>query len=168
MAAVWVGIGSNIGREVNVASGLAALEREFGALRVSPIYRAAAVGMAGDEFYNLVAGFRTELAPADLVGVLHRIEAEHGRRRDPAAGRCLSRTLDIDLLLYDDLVRHDEAVDVPRADILRYAFVLRPLADVAGAERHPETGATFAELWAAFDRSGDDLEPVGPGHGVPA
>lgn len=168
MASVWVGIGSNIGREANVASGLAALEREFGALRVSPIYRAAAVGMDGAEFYNLVAGFSTDLPPTDLVAVLHRIEAEHGRRREPGTSRYLARTLDIDLLLYDDLVCHDGVIDVPRGDILRHAFVLRPLADVAGDARHPETGATYAELWAAFDRTGDDLRPVTPDTGVNA
>ncbi len=168
MAAIWVGIGSNIEREANVASGLAALAREFGALQVSPVYAAAAVGMEGAEFHNLVAGFRTALTPEDLLAVLHRIEAEHGRRRDPGASRYLARTLDIDLLLYDDLVRHDGVVDVPRGDILRYAFVLRPLADIAGAQRHPETGATYAELWAGFERAGEDLRQVAPGDGVPA
>lgn len=149
MTRVLVAVGSNVDRERNVSSGLAALEKHFGPIRRSPVYRSTAVGFEGPDFHNLVVAFEAEESPEAVVRVLHAIEDLHGRRRNGA--RFAPRTLDLDVLLYGDLVRHDETLDIPREEITRHAFVLRPLADLAPCERHPELGVTFAELWASFD-----------------
>ncbi len=149
MARVYVSVGSNIDRDRNVAAALGSLRREFGQLQQSTIYETEAVGFEGDPFYNLVVGFDTELSPRDVARVLHRIEDEHGRQR--TGGKFSARTLDLDLLLYDDLLLDEDDLKLPRPEILEYAFVLRPLAEIAGELRHPLAGFSFAALWDAFD-----------------
>ncbi len=156
--AVYVSIGSNVDRARNVRGALAALEAAFGALRVSPVYEGPAVGFDGPPFYNLVVGFETRQPPEAVVEALRRIEAQHGRRR--GRRRFADRSLDLDILLYGDLVRHDQGLDLPRGEITRHAYVLRPLADLAGHLRHPESGRTFAELWSQFDPAAEDLRRV--------
>jgi 2-amino-4-hydroxy-6-hydroxymethyldihydropteridine diphosphokinase len=158
MARVFVGIGSNIDREHNIGRGLALMRRHFGELLLSGVYRTKAVGFEGEDFFNLVAGFDTELAPDTVVRLLRAIETTHDRSRSPS--RFSARSLDLDLLLYGDLVRHDGVVDVPRADIVKYAFVLEPLAEIAADLCHPETGERFADLWARFDRGAIASRPA--------
>jgi len=148
MAWVWVSIGSNIEREKHVLAALQGLSEQFGRLRVSPVYETPAEGFDGDPFYNLVAGFETELPPEDLHGLLRRIEDANGRRR--GAVKFSARTLDIDVLTYGDEITDAGGKHLPRDEITRYAFVLKPLADVAGGERHPELGQTYAELWDRY------------------
>ena len=126
---------------------------------VSPIYESEAVGFSGDNFLNLVVGITTRLPPRQLADRLREIEAQHGRVR--GAEKFSSRTLDIDLLTFGEAVVDEKGLQLPRDEILRYAFVLRPLADVAPQERHPQSGRSYGELWAEFDQSGQKLWPVG-------
>ncbi len=157
MARVYVSIGSNIDRERSVRQGVAGLREAFGPLTLSPVYETAAVGFEGDDFYNLVAGFDTGLSPQEVAGRLRAIEDATGR--DRSQPRFSPRTLDLDLLLYDDAVLREQGLRIPRDEILKYAFVLKPLADIAGGLRHPECGETYAALWARFE--GDrGLRPV--------
>lgn len=158
MTRVYVSIGSNLDRRRNVRSALAALARAFGRLAVSPVYESEAVGFEGPPFYNLVVGFDTDRPLEGVAEILRAIEEAHGRRR--VGPRFADRSLDLDLLLYGDLVRHDGRFDIPRPEITREAYVLRPLADIAGAARHPESGATFAELWEALRARTGDLRTV--------
>lgn len=158
MARVHVGIGSNIDRARNIAAGLAALADAFGPLTVSTVYESEAVGFSSDNFFNLVAGFDTAAVPEQVQATLRAIEQRFGRQRGGA--RFAPRTLDIDLLLYNGLVRNDGDINVPREDVTRFAFVLRPLAEIAGDLRHPVTGARYADLWAAFDQASQALWPV--------
>lgn len=144
MPQVYVSIGSNVERERHVRAAVHALRRAFGALATSPVYRTPADGFDGDDFYNLVAGFDTGASLEELRAQLGAIEAAHGRRRD--GPRWGPRTLDIDILLYGNLVRHDADFDVPRAD-LALPYVLGPLAALAPELVHPETGEPFADLW---------------------
>jgi 2-amino-4-hydroxy-6-hydroxymethyldihydropteridine diphosphokinase len=158
MARVYVSIGSNIGREQNIRSGVAELRAGFGELILSSVYESEAVGFAGDSFYNLVAGFDTALAPQQVAEQLRAIEERHGRVRN--GPRFSSRTLDIDLLLYDDLVLHEGKLDIPRDEITRNAFVLWPLAEIAPQLKHPELGTSYAVLWESFDKASQPLWPV--------
>lgn len=158
MTEVFVGVGSNVGRERHIRRGLSALRQSFGELRVSPVYESAAVGFRGSPFYNLVVSFDSKLPPIELVSTLHRIEQACGRR--PDAPKFAPRPLDLDLLLYGDLVIDAGRLRLPRPDILQYGFALRPLADLAPELRHPVLGRRYAELWAEFDGEGRDLRVV--------
>jgi 2-amino-4-hydroxy-6-hydroxymethyldihydropteridine diphosphokinase len=150
MTQVCIGIGSNIEPQQNIAAALTELRGRYGSLRLSPVYDSAPVGFTGERFWNLVAVFDTNDPATAVQDTLHAIESRHGRER--GVRRFGPRTLDLDLLLYGDLVRHDGVLDLPRPEIRRYAFVLRPLADLAPAIRDPESGKTFRQLW-------DDLRP---------
>lgn len=158
MARVYVGLGSNIERERNLRAAVRALREHFGSLILSPVYESRPIGFEGENFYNLVATVDTAETPETVVAVLHAIEQHLGRRR--GATRYLSRTIDLDLLLYDNLVREDPGLWLPRSEILEYACVLRPLADLAPQRRHPQTGETYAEMWARFDQTAQPLTLV--------
>ena len=158
MARVYVGVGSNIDKESSIRSGIQALREAFGELVVSTVYRSAALGFRGADFYNLTVGFDTALSPQDTAALLRDIEARHGRLQ--AEKGLVSRTLDLDLLLYDDLVLQTPVVRLPREDIVKYAHVLRPLAEIAGDTVHPVLRHSIASLWANFDREKQHLEPV--------
>jgi 2-amino-4-hydroxy-6-hydroxymethyldihydropteridine diphosphokinase len=158
MTRVYVGIGSNIDRDKYIRAGVGLLADAFGKLSLSPVYESPAYGFEGDNFYNLVAGFDTTLDLQSLATRLRDIEYACGREWH--TGRFMPRTLDVDLLLYGDLVRHDEKFDLPRKDIVHYAFVLCPLAEIAVAERHPELGRTYAELWQEVAADKRQLQPV--------
>lgn len=155
MTQVYVGLGSNIERDANVRGGIGALKKRFGDLVISSVYESPAYGFEGDNFYNLVVGFDTELSVKGLTGVLRDIEYAFGRQHGEQP--FISRTLDLDLLIYNDLIRHDENFDLPREDIMRYSFTLCPLAEIAGEKHHPETGQSFSDLWQVFDKRGQDL-----------
>ena len=158
MAKVFIGVGSNINREQNIRSAIALLRVRFGELLLSPVYESEAVGFEGENFYNLVVALESDLEPQQLTRVLHEIETECGRERN--SRRFAPRILDLDLLLYDDYVSDREDLHVPREDIITYAFVLRPLADIAGDLHHPVTGVSYRELWQAFDSSVQSLWPA--------
>lgn len=140
MPEVFVGLGSNIEPGRNLRWALTALERHFGTLLCSGVYRSPAYGFAGPEFLNMVVGFDTALDVDAVEAVLS--ELENARGRDPA-DRSGSRTLDLDLLLAGGRV--DPLRRLPRADVLRYPFVLAPLAEIAPDLVHPVTGIAMAQ-----------------------
>lgn len=148
MTRVYLSLGSNIDRARNIASAVATLRTLYGPLTVSSVYETEAVGFEGDAFFNLVLGFDTGATPGSVAGTLRDIEHQHGRVR--GGEKFAARTLDIDLLTWGDDVLRDQGLNVPRDEILKYAFVLGPLAEVAPDDRHPELGRSFAELWAEF------------------
>jgi len=159
MPRVWVSIGSNVDRERHVRGSVEELRARFGELVVSPVYESRAVGSGeAPPFYNLVVGFDTRESVDTLAACFREIEHAHGRRR--SSDKFAPRTLDVDLLIYGGLVLRMDGLEIPRGEITRYAFVLRPLADVAGQERHPVLGRTYAELWEAFDAGEQPLWPV--------
>jgi 2-amino-4-hydroxy-6-hydroxymethyldihydropteridine diphosphokinase len=158
MPRCWLSIGSNQDREASIRGAVADLVDAFGRLILSRVYESPAEGFAGEPFLNLVAGIETDLGVADIDGILRRIEDAHGRVR--GQDRFAPRTLDIDLLTYGDLVGTRDGRELPRDEILHYAFVLGPLAEVAPREVHPGTGLTYGVLWSRFDRPGQTLTPV--------
>ena len=158
MARVYVSLGSNIERERHIRAALDALEGRYGRLEVSQVYESEAVGFEGDPFYNLVVAFDTDEDPVALDQALHAIEAANGR--DRKAPKFSARTLDLDLLLYGDAVVDSGRLQLPRDEITRYAFVLLPLAEIAGEARHPLSGESYRALWAGFDAGDQRLWPV--------
>ena len=158
MPRIYLSLGSNVDPEANLRRAVASLREHYGELDLSPVYRNAAVGFVGDDFLNLVAGLDSD---DSIEAIAARIEAIHAAAgRDRSQARFSSRTLDIDLLTWGDCVTEDGPVVLPRADILRYAFVLKPLADLAPNDRHPQTGQSYAELWAEMAREPNDLRRV--------
>jgi len=158
MSWVYVSLGSNIEREANTRAGVATLQAEYGDCLLSSVYESEAVGFEGDVFYNMVVAFQTEQNVQQVADTLHRIENEHGRNRN--SPKFSSRTLDLDLLLYDDKVINENGLQIPRDEILKYAFVLWPLAEVAPDLKHPQVDKTYAMLWFEFDKSKENLKPV--------
>ena len=158
MLRVYLGIGSNVAREANIAGALELLRERFAPLTVSPVYESKAVGFDGPSFHNLVVGFDTDLDLLALHGALSEVEHRHGRR--PETPRYAPRPLDLDILLYGNRVFRTNGIEVPRRDILEYAFVLRPLADIAPDLRHPANGRRIADLWQAFDQTAQPLWPI--------
>ena len=158
MERVYLSLGSNIGRHQHITAALDALHTMYGHLLISTVYESVAVGFTGDPFLNLVVGIDTAQSVAALSTQLHQIEADNGRRRD--GPKFSARTLDIDILTYGD---HNEVIDgivLPREEILRHAFVLLPMSELAPAEKHPGLQRSYAELWHDFDAGDQQLWPV--------
>jgi 2-amino-4-hydroxy-6-hydroxymethyldihydropteridine diphosphokinase len=155
MARVYLSLGSNQEPHRYLRVALDELRTRFGKLDVSPAYRSAAVGFDGADFINLAVGMDTDLSPLALNDWLHALEDRHGRRRD--VPRYADRTLDVDIVLYDDLVTQGPGhLDIPRKE-LKHAFVLKPMVDIAPELRHPVNGRTMAQLWAAFPVESEPL-----------
>lgn len=148
MPRIFVSIGSNIEPDKNLRAAVGALGDAYGALTLSRVYESAPQGFSGDNFYNLVVGFDSAESVEAVKARLDAIEDAHGRARGDR--RFVSRTLDLDLLLYGDAVLHHGGIDLPRADIREYAFVLAPLAEIAPGLRHPETGESYKTMWNNF------------------
>ena len=153
MARVYISIGSNIEKEKNISTSVHALQKHFGEMDISNVYETKAVGFDGDDFHNLVVGFDTTQTPLEIGKILKQIETDHDRTRGKEQFE--SRTLDLDQLLYGDLVMQMEGVNIPHPDILRYNFVLKPLAELAGDTIHPEEEKTIQELWEQHEENGE-------------
>jgi 2-amino-4-hydroxy-6-hydroxymethyldihydropteridine diphosphokinase len=158
MPQVYVAAGSNIEPERHLAIAARELERQFPAVRFSPWYRNTAVGFEGEDFINFVAGFPTELAVGEVLTRLHAIEALCGRHRE--AARWAPRSMDLDVLLYGDLISQEPHLKLPRPDLLKRAYMLGPLAALAPDLVHPTERQTIGELWRRFDRAGHPLVEV--------
>jgi 2-amino-4-hydroxy-6-hydroxymethyldihydropteridine diphosphokinase len=152
---VFLGLGSNLDREKNIRAGLLALKNSFGDLKISSIYESESVGFKGSNFYNLVVSLQTDLAIAELLETLKKIEDENGRVR--IGPKYSPRTLDIDILTYGDFVGEEAGVGLPRAEITENAFVLLPLAELAPYDLHPALKKSYTELWASYDQNAQVL-----------
>ncbi|MFN3785725.1 MAG: 2-amino-4-hydroxy-6-hydroxymethyldihydropteridine diphosphokinase [Thiothrix sp.] len=157
MAQAYVSLGSNIEPHRHLCACLQDLRRDFANLHISSVYKSPAVGFVGEAFLNLVVGFTTELTPDALSAYLHTLENRHGRIR--TANKFAPRSLDADLLLYDQLNLQPEH-NLPHQDILTYPFVLYPLAEIAPTVIYPNTQQTIAELAQASTLSRAEMSPV--------
>ncbi|MEW5507873.1 2-amino-4-hydroxy-6-hydroxymethyldihydropteridine diphosphokinase [Pseudomonas antarctica] len=140
---VYLGLGSNIERERHLRAGLDALASFLTDVRCSPVFESQPVGIKSGPFFNLVVSAYTDLPLMELDRRLKFIEADNGRYAPDRKGL----PLDIDVLLYGELVGNFDGLILPRAEILKNAFVLWPLSLMAPERVHPEVSKTLAELW---------------------
>ncbi len=158
MAQICVSLGSNIDRERHIRQALALLQQRYGDLTISPVYQTASVGFEGEDFLNLVVKFNSNEAVKEVVQALKQIEDHMGR--DRSLPKFSARSIDLDLLTYDKLVVDEDGVQIPRREILKNAFVLKPLSDIMGDDQHPEVGKTYAQLWDEMKGSADRIENI--------
>jgi len=159
MARVYLSLGSNIEAEQHIRSAINVLHERYNDMIVSTIFESEAVGFEGDNFLNLVVGFDTLEDVHELDEAMSEIENAHGRLRGMGE-KFAARTLDIDLLMYDDLVLEGEDLQLPRYEIDKYAFVLLPLSEIAPELIHPVIGLSMEEMWQMFDKTGQGLWAV--------
>jgi len=157
MSLVYISLGSNINRDHYVTQGLNALSCHFGPLTLSSLFESEAVGFSGTSFYNMVIAVETNQTVEQVAKILRDIEYNNGRAVD--AKKFSPRTLDLDLLLFDDLIL-THPVQIPRDEITVNAFVLWPLAEVAPNLFHPIIKQTYAQLWQAYDKNSQQLRKV--------
>lgn len=147
MRRFFLGLGSNLGdREHNLAQAVCLLARTPGVLvrRRSSLYESAPVGPDQPDFLNAALEVETELTPVQLLEVVKRIERELGRTPGPRWG---PRTLDIDLLLADEIVAEPQ-LQVPHLELHKRAFALIPLCELAPEASHPVLGRDLRTLLA--------------------
>jgi 2-amino-4-hydroxy-6-hydroxymethyldihydropteridine diphosphokinase len=149
MTHVVLSVGSNIEREKNTRYAIDHITAKYGQLEISPIYETSSVGFDGPPFYNLIVGFHSGDGLPEIIETLREIEYGAGRIRGPKS--FASRILDIDVVLYGDQNFRDDGVNVPRDEIEKYAYVLKPLANIYPDMIHPLLGISFHELWQNFD-----------------
>ena len=152
---VTVSLGSNINPEHNIRLAIAELRQQFGEIVISPVYQTAAVGFDGEDFLNLVVSLHTALPVQAIVAELKAIEDRIGR--DRSQPKFSARAIDLDILTYDHLVLDEPGVQVPRNEILQNAFVLKPLSDICGSDRHPELNKTYLQMWQEMKKTADRI-----------
>jgi len=143
MTQVYLDIGSNIDRRKNIQSCVDKLRADFPDVQFSTAYESDAVGFDGDPFINLSASLTTNLDYQPFKAYLTALEDQHARKRDNK--KFIARTLDVDVLMFGDLVLQPD-VDLPRAEILKFPFVLFPLLEIAADVVHPELKKTIADI----------------------
>ena len=158
MAKIYISLGSNIDREANTREGVRALRERFGELELSSVYESESVGFDGDAFYNMVIACYSDEDVHTVNKALAEIEDANGR--DRSGPRFSSRTLDLDLLLYDDVILNQKGLSLPRDEIVKNAFVLWPLAEIAPELIHPLAGKNYDMLWQEFDKTKEKLKPI--------
>jgi 2-amino-4-hydroxy-6-hydroxymethyldihydropteridine diphosphokinase len=154
----WVSGGSNLDAEKNLLIAARELKARHPGARFSRCYRNAPVGFDGPDFINFVAELPCQEGPESLRADLQRIERLCGRPAD--APRWAPRAMDLDILMYGTAVLDVPGLVLPRPDLVRWAFMLGPLAELEPGLVHPVLGRTMGALWAQFDRAAHPMESV--------
>lgn len=154
---VYLGVGSNIDPEHHVRTGLDELDRHFQLKKISSVYRSAAFGFDGEPFLNLAVEVLTTASLHGLASMIRDIERSYGRADNCA--RFAPRTLDIDILTFDDLLGEHDGIVLPRPEITERDYVLCPFAEIAPDLIIPGQPRNLDALWAAA-REGSLLERV--------
>ncbi|QIR15281.1 2-amino-4-hydroxy-6-hydroxymethyldihydropteridine diphosphokinase [Shewanella aestuarii] len=157
MAKIYISLGTNIEPEQHLKAGLLDLQQHFGKLELSRVFESESVGFQGTNFLNMVASADTELSISDVVATFKMIEQDNGRIRGEK--KFSPRSLDIDLLLYDDQII-EFPVELPRGEILYNAFVLWPLAELAPQLTHPLVNKSYQSLWLQYDKTQQKIWPI--------
>lgn len=158
MSTAWLGLGSNINAPAHIRAAIIELGKQFESIELSPIYSSTAVGFDGNDFINLVARIETGMSPLELRQYLRDLEDRYGRKR--GVPKFSDRSLDIDILLYDDLVLRSPVLEIPRAEIVRFAHVLKPLVDLDPELIHPTEQRSMADIWDSSGLSDASLKPL--------
>jgi len=151
MNLVHLNIGSNQNRQTNIRLAIESLELHFSDIVLSSLFESPSEGFKGNDFYNVGVNITTLKTTNEVVDILRDIENSLGR--DRSLPKFSSRIIDLDLVLYGGII--DETLNVPRKDILKYAFVLAPLAELNPQEIHPLEGTSYHSLWKTFQSEQD-------------
>jgi 2-amino-4-hydroxy-6-hydroxymethyldihydropteridine diphosphokinase len=151
----YVSGGSNLDAQQNLRLAARTLKASYPGTRFSHCYRNAAIGFEGPDFINFVAALPARGQPCEMKVELERIELLCGRER--GAPKWAPRAMDLDLLLFGEQVLDEAGLKLPRPDLLRWAFMLAPLAEIAPQVRHPLAGRSIGELWNDFDQHAHPL-----------
>jgi len=149
MSQLHLNIGSNQDRRKNIRLALGSLESNFTEITISSLFESPSEGFIGSNFYNIGVNVETDKNINDVVNILHSIENSLGRDRN--LPKFSSRIIDLDLVLYDDDI--DDKLNIPRRDILKYAFVLAPLSELNPDDIHPQERISYLDLWKEFQSS---------------
>jgi 2-amino-4-hydroxy-6-hydroxymethyldihydropteridine diphosphokinase len=114
----------------------------------SSIYRTPAEGFVGEDFFNSVCKFETDKDPYEIRSLLKQIEKNMGRTKEQKG--MSSRVIDLDLILYGDLIINDQELELPSLDIEKYKFVLEPLSEIAPTLIHPVLDKSYLDLLNAL------------------
>ena len=157
---IYIALGSNLGdRYVNLDSALASLLPAVNILSSSPVYETPPWGyLRQSSFLNKVVKCETHLTPEELLEYLKAIEKRLGRKPTFLFG---PRTIDLDILFYEDLVLETSSLAIPHPRLEERAFVLVPLADLDSEMKHPVSGKSIRELLESVDISGVELLQAG-------
>ena len=154
---ILISVGSNIRRKYHTRAAHLALQTHFSQIRCSTVYKCKPIGFKGKSFLNWVVSAHTHLSVAKVIKTLKQIEAQYGRVRGEV--KYGPRTLDLDLLTYDNVVTQSP-VELPRDEIMHHAFVLKPLCDLVPNDVHPLHQKTYKELWQSFDEPSQKIKPI--------
>ncbi|MCY4263267.1 MAG: 2-amino-4-hydroxy-6-hydroxymethyldihydropteridine diphosphokinase [Gammaproteobacteria bacterium] len=162
MPLITLSIGSNRNPYSNVRRAVGLLREQFINLHCSTVYESSAVGFKGDNFLNLVAYTNVDAPLVEINCFLK--ELENHLERDRSQPRFSARPMDIDILTWGMVTGKVDGVVLPRAEILKHAFVLKPLADLLPQECHPESKKSYTQLWqelgVRFEAEGQKLWPI--------
>ncbi|NOI82893.1 2-amino-4-hydroxy-6-hydroxymethyldihydropteridine diphosphokinase [Vibrio tubiashii] len=156
MITTYIGIGSNIERRKHIQAAITELGAIGSDIRLSTIYECESIGFESNAFYNLVVEMKTSLTLTEFTRQLRKIELKWGRAEN--AGKFEPRTVDLDIILFGDQTCSSKP-EIPRGDIFKYAFVLKPLLELCPQLVVPQDGRTIEQIWqqASFDT---DLEAI--------
>ena len=155
---IFLSLGSNIDPEENLKYACRELKKTFGNIQISSVYKNKPIGFESNDFLNMVVKVKSTFNPNEMLDLLRSLEIATGR--EVGTGAFDSRALDIDMILFGDLVHPDKPFKIPRNDIELYSFVLCPLAEIEPDGIHPVIGKTFKDLWEDFDQEEHLLEKV--------
>ncbi|MCG9574751.1 2-amino-4-hydroxy-6-hydroxymethyldihydropteridine diphosphokinase [Vibrio tubiashii] len=156
MITTYIGIGSNIDRRKHIQAAITELGTLGRDIRLSTIYECESIGFESNAFYNLVVEMKTSLTLTEFSRQLRKIELKWGRAEN--AGKFEPRTVDLDIILFGDQTCSSKP-EIPRGDIFKYAFVLKPLFELCPQLVVPQDGRTIEQIWqqTSFDT---DLEAI--------